>query len=194
MTAMYRRAIGAMVVATMLVGGCASTSITITRTQSDLQESVAKRFPVTTETHLVTVTFRDPKVLLQDGDDRIGLDVETEIQFPFGAPITGRVASLGRLSYDPSAKAFYFREPSIERLEFPGIEGDRKAKARAALAAVAKLTLASIPVYTLAGRTLKETTAEYLLTEVFVREGKLHLTLGQPRRDPDGAAGRRASP
>jgi Protein of unknown function (DUF1439) len=178
----YRQAIGALFVATTLVGGCASASITITRTQADLQESVAKRFPVTTEKRLVTVTFRDPKVLLQDGDDRIGLDVETEIRFPFGAPVTGRVASLGRLSYDPSAKAFYFREPIVERLEFPGIEGDRNAIARAALEAVAKPTLESIPVYTLEGRTLKETTAAYLLTEVFVREGKLHLKLGQPRR------------
>jgi hypothetical protein len=180
MNTFHGRLVGSVLVLAAVVGGCAGSSITLTRSQSELQESIAKRFPITKERYLAAITFRDPKVLLRNGDDRIGLDVETEIRFPFAAPIVGRVATLGRLYYDPDAKAFYFRDASIERLDFRGLEGDLNFKVRAALEAVGKPTLESIPVYKLEGRNLKETTAQHFLTEVFVRGGKLYLKLGRP--------------
>ena len=167
----------ALAVAIVLGPGCSPT-LTITRTQAELQEKLARRFPVTKEKFLVRVTLSDPKVLLRTGDPRLGLDLAAQIKPPLGAPLDGRVAVLGEPYYDPQQKAFFLHNPEIERVEFPGFDLAQHEKARTAVQTAVSVALASIPIYSLEGRDLKEATARHLLKEVHVQDGMLRFTLG----------------
>jgi len=171
------QAAGVALVAIFL-GGCSATTFTVTRTQEELQAKLAPRFPITKEKFLVAVTLSDPKVLLRPEDARLGLDLATQVKTPLGAPLAGRVAVMGVPHYEPDRKAFYLREPRIERVDFPGFDLQRHQKSRAALEAAVGLVLQVTPVYTLEGRNFKEATAKHFLKEVRVADGKVHFTLG----------------
>jgi hypothetical protein len=158
--------------------GCASATFTVTKTRAELEEKLAPRFPVTKEKMLVAVTFSDPRVILTSGDPRVGLDLATSVAVPLRSPVEGRIAVIGRPHYDPAEKAFFLRDARIARMDFRGVNLEEHVKTRAALDAALQLALASTPIYTLEGRTFKETTARHLLKEVHVADGKLHFTLG----------------
>ena len=164
-------------VALVSVGACRAPSITVTRTQSELQETVAKHFPISVDRRIASLTLRDPVVILRDGDDQLGLDVTADVKLPMIPPFTGRIAALGKPFYDPAKRSFYLREPIIDRHEVPGMDESRRAGIRTAIAALAAPALSTIPVYRLEGRNLTEVTAAYLLTDVRVKDGRLRLTL-----------------
>jgi len=167
------------VVALASLAACAAPTITIVRTQPELQQVVAKHFPITVSRPLLgSVALTDPVVVLRDGDDRLGLDVNVAVKLPLVAAYSGRVAVLARPFYDPAEKAFYLRDASVQRLDVPGLAGDRRAVVGAAISALGAPALAKVPVYRLEGRNLKEVTAEHFLKEVRVEGGRLRLTLG----------------
>jgi uncharacterized protein DUF1439 len=165
-------------VAVVCLGACTAPTITIVRTQPELQQAVVKHFPITVSRPLGSVTLTDPIVVLRGGDDRLGLDVRVAVKLPLVSAYSGRVAVLARPFYDPAEKAFYLRDASVERLELPGLAGDRRAAVSAAISALGAPALAKVPVYRLEGRNLKEATAEHFLKEVRVEGGRLRLTLG----------------
>jgi hypothetical protein len=165
-------------VAVAFFGGCAAPTITIARTQAELQQAVAQHFPITVSKSLVSVVLTDPLVVLRDGDDRLGLDLNVAVKLPVAPAYSGRVAVLGRPFYDPAERAFYLRDASVERLDLPGVAGDRRAALSAAISAIGAPALAKVALYRLEGRNLKEVTAEHLLKDVRVEGGRLVLTLG----------------
>jgi hypothetical protein len=178
---MNRLRYGLLLIATAsLAAGCTPKppTITVTLTRAQLQKEIAKRFPVTQEKFLITATLRKPEVILREGDERIGLGLEAELKLPVLAPVKGRIAAVGDPVYDSREKAFFFRNPKIEKLGIPGLEEHPEVKL--AVEALAGPVLQGTPVYRLEGRTLQEVTAEYVLREVSVQDGKLHLTLGLP--------------
>jgi hypothetical protein len=150
----------------------------LTRTQSELQEAVAKHFPLSIDRRIASLALRDPIVILRDGEDRLGLDVTADAKLPAIPPFAGHIAASGKPFYDPVEKSFYLRDLKIDRLDVPGMEERQRAGIRAAIGALAAPALSTIPVYRLEGRNLKEVTAAYLLTEVSVKDGRLLLTLG----------------
>jgi hypothetical protein len=172
-------ALHACAVALVCCAGCTTPTITIVRTQPELQQAVAKHFPLTVRRALTSVVLTDPIVVLRDGDDRLGLDVNVAVKLPVLPAYSGRVAVLALPFYDPAEKAFYLRDASLERLELPGLGGDQRAAVSAAISALAAPSLAKVPVYRLEGRNLQEVTAAHFLKEVRVEGGRLRLVLGK---------------
>lgn len=159
-------------------GACAAPTITIVRTQPELQQALAKHFPITVSRSLASLVLADPLVVLRDGDDRLGLDVKVTVKLPVVPAYAGRVTVLGRPFYDPVERAFYLRDASVDRLELPGLPEERRAALGAAISSLGGPALAKVPLYRLEGRNLKEVTAEHFLRDVRVEGGQLRLTLG----------------
>jgi hypothetical protein len=177
-------------VALVLVAGCTAPTITIVRTQPELQQAVARHFPLTVSRPMASVVLTDPIVVLRDGDDRLGLDVNVSVKLPVVPAYAGRVAVMARPFYDPAEKAFYLRDARIERLDLPGLTGERRAALSAAISALGAPALAKIPVYRLEGRNLEEVTARHFLKEVRIEGGRLRLTLGPGGSEEAAAAAR----
>jgi hypothetical protein len=164
-----------LLLAVMVAPAC-STSFTITRTRDQLQRSLAPRFPVTRSELMFSVTLSNPSVLLRAGDKRIGVQLDAEARAPIGPSVRGRIAALGEPFYDREQKAFFIRNPVIERLDIAGL-GSVPSRLREAMASVAQHALGDIPVYRLEGRNRDESTAELLLKEVSVRDELLVFTM-----------------
>ena len=69
------RWLGLIVCASGLLG-CGSATITISVEREQLQERLDARFPAQREAFLSSVTLENPTVILRDGSDRIGVDLD----------------------------------------------------------------------------------------------------------------------
>ncbi len=175
------RLLSLILVASLLVApGCAKREVVVTLTRGEIQEWVEPRFPVSKLAYLVLVTLRDPKVVLPDGTDRIGIELNVDVKIPLLAALSGKIAASGTPRYEGGTKAFYLERPSVERVEINGLKPEHEPKARAAIEKLATELLATRPIYELKGRNLKEVTASYVLRDVLIRDGKLQATLALP--------------
>jgi hypothetical protein len=168
------------------LGGCrrsgGSRSLipqTFTLTQPQLQGRIAPRFPVTLTKSVATVSLENPKVLLRDGSGRIGIELDARVWLPLGQPLAGTAAITGELGYEPSAGAFHFRNPRIDKLDLAGIRPEHDDLARKAAEAVAMATLNAIPVYEL-NHSMTEFAASVMLRDVTVKNGALHVSVALP--------------
>jgi hypothetical protein len=159
--------------------GGSSGLMTISLTQAELQARVAPKFPVTIAKPLVTVTLENPKVLLPEGRDRIGLAVDIRVKLPLGKSVSGKAAALGVPRYDGASRAFYFADPTIETFEVEGMNPEHEQLVRSLVQAAAATTLERVPIYHL-DHNYKQIAAAAILKETAVRNSALHLSLGLP--------------
>ena len=101
--------------------------------------SNAAMIPVVKEKYLSTITLDDPRLVLREGSDRIGIDVRVRTKVPLLAEYTGRVAAAGKLAYRVEEKAFYLEDPTIEKIEIADLKAEHVEKVRAPIEAVAAI-------------------------------------------------------
>jgi hypothetical protein len=154
--------------------------VTLVLERADIEERLRAKFPIVKEKFLSTVTLDDPRLVLPEGSDRIGIDTRVRTKVPLLPEYTGRVAATGRLSYRREEKAFYLEDPTIDQLEIAGLMPEHVEKVRAPIESVARSVLGQFPVYEFRSRNLKEVTAEHVLRSVAVRNGRVHAELALP--------------
>jgi hypothetical protein len=157
--------------------GCKNT-VTLVVERDEIQKRVAARFPVQRATPFGTVVFENPNVILREGSDRIGVELDVKVQVPLLPAASGKVAVSGTPLYRREEKAFYLHDAKLERLEVAGLPQDQLDRLRAPVEAVAAGALYYFPVYQLEQRDWKEVGAEHALKDVSVQNGKLKVTLG----------------
>lgn len=154
--------------------------VTIVLERADIEERLNARFPVVRERFLSTVTLDDPRLVLRDTSDRIGIDIRVRTSIPRLPEYMGRAAVTGTLSYRAEETAFYLADPIIERIEVAGLKSEHVEKVRAPIESVARSVLELFPVYEVKGRNLKEITARHVLRSVTVRDGRVYAELVLP--------------
>lgn len=160
--------------------GCSKGTLTVTLDQAEIQQRVSAVFPIQREAFLARVTLQNPVVVLREGSDRIGLDLEVRLALPLLPEHSGKVAASGKLAYRPTEKAFYLEQPAIDRLEIPGVSATQTEELRRPAEAVIALVLPTLPVYQLAQRDAKEVAAEHVLKSVAVKNGRVEAEIGLP--------------
>jgi hypothetical protein len=151
-------------------------------TQEQIQERLDQIFPVT-KRHLLVfeVTYRNPRVTLSEGSDRIRFSIDAELgnlTTNAGERLSGSCEIVTGLRYDAEQYAFFLVDPTIEKLALAGLPIGMTPKVEQALRATAEEVLASRPVYTLRPTDLKKTAARAVLKSVEVESGQLVITLG----------------
>lgn len=174
----YRLAV--MFVLTVCLAGCSKQELTVTLTQEDLQQRLESHFPIERSALLTTVSLSNPRVLLRDGSDRISLTLNSEIKVPLLTALHGTATASGVPRYDPSAKAFFLDQVTVDALQVPGLTPEHEPAARVALSKVAAEVLATKPVYELRDRNLKEAGAAFVLLRVRIQNAALEAHLGLP--------------
>jgi hypothetical protein len=152
-------------------------SLTVEIAPESIQQRLDAKFPVQQPLLFGTVTFDNPKVVLREGSDRLGIELQVKLQVPLLPAANGSLSASGRPLYRADQKAFYLQGATIDRLDIVGLPPAEAEKLRGPAEIVARAVLDSFPVYELEQRNWKEATAEHTLKSVSVRNGKLLATL-----------------
>lgn len=151
----------------------------IALSQPELQARVAPKFPVSVRRSVVTLNLANPKVMLPEGADRIGIELDVNVTIPLLAPIAGKAAVTGALRYDASSRSFFLQDASLDKLDVGGLKPEHTELVRKAVETLARATLENFPIYRL-NHNFQEAVAAAILKKAVVRDGALRLSLGLP--------------
>ena len=178
----------ALAVAAALV--VVSLDLGLVLTREDIQQALDPRFPVVEETRFLDLHLREPRVSLEEGTDRIGLEIDVlvavhPVDLPLGrrfdgAEIRGGIGTTGALRYEASEGAFYLAEPRIETLTVEGLADEHVERVRGLAERALGALLAVRPVYRFREDELGERATRVVLRSAVVRNGGLHVELGLP--------------
>src|SRR5688572_11840867 len=76
--------------------------VTVVVEREEIQKRLAAKFPVHRQLLLGTITFENPNVVLREGSDRIGVELDVKGQLPLMPPYAGKVQLSGRPAYRPA--------------------------------------------------------------------------------------------
>jgi len=176
------RALGGLLAALLCstMAGCRSSTVTVRLSREDIQRRLDPAFPVSQEILLTRLVFEHPKVILNDGSDRIGVGLDVRVEIPVLGPRSGSVTLSGGLDYRREQKAFFLRDPKLDQVEVGGLTAAELAPIRGSLESVARGALTVLPIYELRERNAAESTAERVLRRVWVKDGYVYAELGLP--------------
>jgi hypothetical protein len=170
----------ALALIALLAFACESREVIVTMTRDELQSRLASRFPIEKSAIVIDLLVKEPKLRLEDGSNRIGVEMVAEVSVLSKPSATGLIVASGVPRYDSDKKAFFLDQLKIESLELTGIKPEHEAKARALAEGLAHHALTRYPIYELKPRNLKEVGASFVLRSVLIRDGKLQATLALP--------------
>ena len=146
-------------------------------TGEGLQKLIEGRFPIRRGDQ-VTLVLKDPSVRLEEGSDRIGIELTVSVGFTREAALDSRWLVDGELHYDRERAEFFLYHPDVRSLE-SGKEPDSSGPLRRSIAkAVLARTFSKLPIYRLKETAAGHSLARLLLKSVRVRDGKLLIELG----------------
>lgn len=97
-----------------------------TASRDELQDMIAKRFPVSERyADIFNVGLREPQLTLDARTNRAAITAMLTIASPLlaASPVQGIVSVSSALRYDPNFRALRLDQPKAERLELQGVEG-----------------------------------------------------------------------
>lgn len=155
-------------------------TFTIVLSQDKLQEALDSKFPIT-KTHLglFTVTYSNPKVILEEGSDRLHVGADAEALFTMNAKrVKGGARISGSLEYARERGEFLLKDARVEVLNIPGLPEIYAGKVREVASAAVKQFLERMPVYKLNQADMKLSLAKLLLKDVEMRNKTLVVSMG----------------
>jgi len=155
-------------------------TFTIVIPQEKLQEALDAKFPIS-KTHLglLTITYSNPRVILEEGSDRLQVGADAEAVLAMNARrAKGSARISGTLEYARESGEFLLKDARVESLNIDGLPGAHAEKAREIASAAVKQFLERKPVYKLDQADMKQSLAKLLLKGVKVRNKALVVSMG----------------
>ncbi len=146
-------------------------------TAAELQAQVAGLFPLQKLTPFMTVTLSDPRVVLDDKSDRIGVELSIATDALGGIASKARGLIDGQLHYESATGEFFLLKPEVRRLHVENIPELYQSDIRMIADEIAKEAFTQIPIYTLKEDDPHQALARSYLKSATVRNGKLVLEL-----------------
>jgi len=168
--------------AVILMVGCSSLGeVTVRITETQLQERLSKKFPIT-KTHqlLGTVTYENPQVTLRREDNRVefGLEISVSNITVNNAALRCSAVMLASVDYNPEKKALFLTDPLLQQFVLNGAQQqDAQALSVLFMPAIEKL-LKHKPVYCLKDQDGFENIASMLVKDIRVRKGCIEIVWG----------------
>ena len=148
--------------------------------QAQLQRKVERLFPVAHEDPLYSVALNEPKVVLREGADRIGLRLNVAGSVMRQLDVAGAARVEGRLRFEPKTGEFFLDDATVEELSIEGVPDQYLGELRRLAGQIAREALNQHPVYVLGslGESKKLMGSE--IKGIRVRDGKLVIELEMP--------------
>lgn len=145
--------------------------------EAQLQRKVERMFPVTHADPLYQVELAQPRVLLREGSDRIGLRLDVAGTVAQQLSLSGRGTLEGRLRFEPESGAFYLDEAELKELDIDGMPEQYTSELRGLAQHRAREALRTRPVYVLGQSGEEKTLMGREIKAISVRQGKLIIEL-----------------
>ncbi len=145
--------------------------------QADLQRKVERLFPVSHQDPLYQVNLSEPRVVLREGGDRIGLGLKLSGTLLQQLPVSGQMQVTGGLRFEPASGEFYLRDANVEELSIDGVPEQYIGEIRRLAEHTAREVLNNHPIYVLGQLGESKQLMGREIKAISVRDGKLVLEL-----------------
>jgi len=160
----------------MLVG--CGASYTVRLSAGDIEQSLARKLPVSKTKFLVTATVHAVSVELRADEDKIVLRPEVDVTVVGHPALSGRALVEGQIRYAPEQGEFFFDRPKVTDVAIAGLPPAVRPVTEEVIAKLAEAYLATMPLYRLNPNDFKQSLAKLVLKAVRVRQGYLEIVLG----------------
>ena len=152
-------------------------------TPEEMTRQAVRKFPIRRcALGLACVTLSEPQIALPPNDDRIHLTTRVKPELGGQTLDSGEVELAGKPRYDAARGAFFLDGARVVESRFPGL-GQQQARTMSDLASsLLGESLRKEPIDVLDDNDSQQALARLVLREVQVRDGKLHLLVGD--QDP----------
>ena len=151
-------------------------SYTVRIDETEVNERLAAKLPVTQPLSGAVVTVQDAKAELRPGSDRARLTLHVRAEGDRGQPRAASILASFRLTYDPETYQFFLADTRVETVTWEGDAHRRAPLAKGALQALVK-KLDGQPVHTIDDDSIKKRIARMVLEDVEVKNGHVVVTL-----------------
>ncbi len=131
--------------------------------------------------YVFDVTLDNPRIDLVEGADRVagGVDVIVATSFA-GRDLTfsGAADMSGGVRYDADQRAFFLKDPAVEKMRLGGVPDAYANKANEAISVALREFYRTRPLYVLERDTAAKSAAHLFLKDVAVKDEQLVVTLG----------------
>jgi len=156
------------------------TDYTVSLTQQQLQDEVARKFPFDQKLLFITVTYSNPQIVLESSSDRVGFALDIEAKLSGNQSVKGHAGGDWNLRYEPEEGALYFDDPKIDRIDIGGLSPSAQEQIARVAKPLVEAYLKRVPVYRLKPGDLRQQVAKAVIKSVNVKKGRLIIVIGLP--------------
>jgi hypothetical protein len=157
--------------------GCGAR-YTVRLSAEDIQQSIARRLPVSKSKLLVTVTVRAVSVEFMVDDDKILLRPQVDLSIAGQTALAGRALVEGEIRYAPETGEFFFDKPRVADVSIQGLPASARPVAEEVIGKLGEGYLTTTPLYRLKPTDFNQSLAKLVLKSVKVHHGRLEIELG----------------
>ncbi|MDB5963103.1 MAG: hypothetical protein JWP59_4397 [Massilia sp.] len=135
---------------------------------SKLQAGVEKRFPLNNKAmELFDIRLSNPKLSLQPGTDRVGLNLDATVAPPIiRQSWRGNISLSGRLSIDAVRGAVFINDPRLDQVAIEGVDGERQQQFGLLANALLHKSIRDVPVYRFRMEDLRYAGVQFMPTAI----------------------------
>jgi hypothetical protein len=153
---------------------------TLTFTQQQIEEQLAKRFPMSKQYLVVfNVQYENPRVRLTEGssDVHVGLDARLDGSV-YGKEIKGSADIVTKIAYDAESATYVLHDARLLKLDIAGLKPELADEVKSLANKLVAERVSGLPIYELQPNDLKTASTRLVLKSVAVRDGVLHVVVG----------------
>jgi len=129
----------------------------------------------------ITTTFSDPRVILQNGSDRIGLQITATVTALGRRAVSGTLLADGQVAYIPAEGTFYFDNGQVQDIQIAGLPEDLKPVVQQLADPLIDQHLKHVVLYRLKPEDVRQELVKIFLKSAEIKNGRLVLQLGIQR-------------
>lgn len=109
----------ALLITTLLTGSWwpVSLAYALNINQKELDQHIERNFPFTQQASMATITFSNPRTLLDSETNTLSIGSSIEIKVPGITSLQGQADIKGQLEYRSDTKEYYLRSPKLMELQ-----------------------------------------------------------------------------
>lgn len=153
---------------------------TIHLSDQQIQNELARRFPLAKHELIYNIGFENPRVDIDDGSDHLTLLVDASASALGSKPVKGKISVNGSPRYDPSTGSIFLDHPRalITDLDFADLPDRYRSAVSKLLASALEAFLLREPIYRLREGDQKAFVLRRSLKSLSVKNGELAIELG----------------